>query len=387
MPPAEKKLEPFKELFNPVLVKTLAAHVKRRWKDFDDKAFVDAALKDFKNLEMKARANQIATALGAYLPRDVPRALRLLTSTLRPLDKSGEPVKDPAKGLAGMVIWPMGDYVARHGVAHVDASLATLRELTIRSTAEFAIRPFLARDPKKTLAVMKAWAKDKNHHVRRLASEGSRPRLPWGLRLKAFVADPKPILPILEMLKDDASEYVRRSVANSLNDIAKDHPAMVAGLAAKWMKAASKDRKRLVRHACRSLIKSGHEGTLAALGFSSKPDVALKAFTLDTPTVEFGAHAAFTIELSSTGKAPQNIVLDYVVHHQKKNGETTPKVFKWKTLTLKPGDTVRLDRRHALKAITTRTYYPGRHRIDVKANGLTLGGADFDLLIKPPKTS
>jgi 3-methyladenine DNA glycosylase AlkC len=385
VPPAEKKLEPFKELFNRRLVEDLAAHLKRRWKDFNDKAFVAAALKDFKDLEMKARAHQIATALGAYLPRDVPRALKLLVATLRPLDKSGEPVKDPSRGLAGMVIWPMGDYVARHGLAHVNESLAVLRELTIRSTAEFAIRPFLARDPKKTLSVMKAWAKDANHHVRRLASEGSRPRLPWGLRLKAFVADPAPILPILESLKNDPSEYVRRSVANSLNDIAKDHPDLVAGIAAKWMKGASKERARLVRHACRSLIKSGHDKTLAALGFSSKPDVALKTFTLDTPTVKFGGHAAFTVELHSTGKAPQNIVLDYVVHHQKKNGETTPKVFKWKTLTLKPGNTVRLDRRHALKSITTRTYYPGRHRIDVTVNGLTLGGGDFELLIKTPK--
>jgi 3-methyladenine DNA glycosylase AlkC len=381
VPPAEKKLEPFKELFNRPLVLDLAAHIKRRWKDFDDKAFVAAALKDFKDLEMKARANQIATALGAYLPRDVPRALKLLTSTLRPLDKSGDPVKDPKKGLAGMVIWPMGDYVARHGILNASESLAALREFTIRSTAEFAIRPFLARDQKKTLAVMKAWAKDKNHHVRRLASEGSRPRLPWGLRLKAFVADPKPILPILEVLRDDPSDYVRRSVANSLNDIAKDHPEMVAGIAAKWMKGASKERKRLVRHACRSLIKSGHESTLTALGFSSKPDVALKAFTLDTPKVKFGTHAAFTVELSSTGKAPQNIVLDYVVHHQKKNGETTPKVFKWKTLTLKPGDTVRLERRHALKAITTRVYYPGRHRVDLTVNGQVLAGGDFELVV------
>jgi len=381
VPAAERKLEPFKELFNRPLVLDLAAHIKRRWKDFNDKAFVTAALKDFKDLEMKARANQIATALGAYLPRDVPRALKLLLSTLRPLDKAGDPVKDAKKGLAGMVIWPMGDYVARHGVMHVNESLAALRELTIRSTAEFAIRPFLARDQKKTLAVMKAWAKDKNHHVRRLASEGSRPRLPWGLQLKAFVKDPAPILPILETLKDDPSEYVRRSVANSLNDIAKDHADLVAGIVAKWMKGAKKERTRLVRHACRSLIKAGHGKTLAALGFSAKPDVALKTFTLDTPTVKFGTHAAFAVELSSTGKAPQNIVLDYVIHHQKKNGETTPKVFKWKTLTLKPGDTVKLDRKHALKSITTRTYHPGRHRVDVTVNGQVLAGGDFELLL------
>ncbi len=381
MPPAERKLEPFKELFNRAVVEDVSTHIKRRWSGFDAKGFIDHALKDFQKLEMKARANQIAAALVAHMPTDVPRALKILISSLRPLDKNGAPIADASKGIAKMAVWPMAEYVARVGMDHPNAAFAALRELTIRSTAEFAVRPFIVKHPKKAQAVLKTWAKDANHHVRRLASEGSRPRLPWGLRLKAFVADPAAVLSLLEMLKDDPSEYVRRSVANSLNDIAKDHPDLIAALAARWLKNASQPRVRLVRHACRTLIKAGHGKTLAALGFAAKPAVKLKDFKLVTPKVTFGAHAGFSAVLHSTATTAQNIVVDYVIHHRKKNGGTAPKVFKWKTLVLGPKDSVRLERRHAFKPITTRVYYPGRHRVEVMVNGRVICGADFDLLV------
>lgn len=359
----------------------LARHVKRRCRDFDDKGFAAAAVKDFKTLELKARANQIAAALGVYLPPHVPTALKLLVSTLRPLDKTGEPTNDADAGLAGMVIWPMGEYIARAGLDHPDESLAALRELTIRSTAEFAIRPFVVKHPKKIMAAFKSWTKDSNHHVRRLVSEGSRPRLPWGLRLKAFVDDPAPLLPLLEILRDDPSDYVRRSVANSLNDIAKDHPDLVAAIAAQWLKKASPARERLIRHACRTLIKAGHGKTLKALGFDAAPRIKLKGFTLSTPKVKFGTHAAFALELRSTSPTPQKLALDYVVHHRKKNGGTTPKVFKWKTLLLQPKQSLKLERRHALRPITTRVYYPGGHRIEIVINGKVMDGADFVLVM------
>ncbi len=380
MPAVEKTSEPFKEYFSVALVEGMARHIKRAWKTFDAESFARAAVKDFKSQELKQRATAIAAALAVYLPKDVPRALKILTASLRPLGKDGERLEDETKGAAGWAIWPMGEYIAARGQAHVADSLAALRELTIRSTSEFAVRPFLANHPKQTLATLKTWLKDPNHHVRRLVSEGSRPRLPWGLRLKSFVADPKPILPLLEALKDDPSEYVRRSVANSLNDIAKDHPDLVAEIAARWLKGASKERARLVRHACRTLVKAGHRKTLAALGFESKPKVKLARFVMTTAKVKFGAHAAFAVELRSTGTASQNIVLDYIVHHRKKAGGTAPKVFKWKTVTLNPNEVLVLQRRHALKSITTRVYYPGTHRVEVMVNGQVLKGGDFELV-------
>ena len=355
----------------------MARHLKRAWKAFDEKRFTDAALNDFKSLELKARAQQIAGALKVTLPSDIPRALQVIVLTLRPLDKAGEPMDDPTKGLAGWAIWPMGEYVAQNGLDHPEESLAVLRALTIRSTSEFALRPFLVKHPKKTLATLKTWAKDANHHVRRLVSEGSRPRLPWGLRLKDFVQDPAPLLPLLESLRDDASDYVRRSVANSLNDIAKDHPDLVAGIAKAWLKDAPKDRARLIRHACRTLIKAGHGKTLAALGYSA-PKIKLK-FRLDTARVEYGGHAVFSAEIENLANKRQNLVIDYIIHHQKKSGARTPKVFKWKALTLAPKEKRTLERRHALKPITTRVYYPGRHRVEITVNGQVMAGAEFDL--------
>lgn len=373
--------EPFKTWFNRELVADMAAHLKRRWPGFDDAGFTDLALRNFDGLELKQRSNQIAGALVEHLPADAARALKLVTAVLRPLDRTGQPVADAATGLAGWAIWPLGEYVARAGVDHPDESLKALRALTIRSTAEFAIRPFLLRYPRKTLAALKAWTKDKNEHVRRLVSEGSRPRLPWGLRLAPLVADPAPILPLLAALRDDPSEYVRRSVANSLNDIGKDHPDLVAALAARWLKGASPERAKLVRHACRSLIKAGHTKTLAALGYSVRPKIKLVGFTLATPRVRYGAHAAFAVELLGLGTEPQQIVIDYLIHHRKKNGGTTAKVFKWRTLALKPRQTLRLERRHPIRPITTRVYYPGRHRVEVLINGKVCAGAEFELLM------
>jgi 3-methyladenine DNA glycosylase AlkC len=381
MPAVKSPDSAFKNYFNPALVEDMARHLRRAWKGFDVPAFTNAALKDFKTLELKQRATQIAEALALTLPDDVSRALKIITTTLRPLDKHGECIDDATRGLAGWAIWPLGEYVAKAGLEHPDEAFVCLRELTIRSTSEFAVRPFIVRHPKKSLAVLKVWAKDSNPHVRRLASEGSRPRLPWGLRLTSFVADPAPILPLLEALKDDPSDYVRRSVANSLNDIAKDHPDLVADIAKRWMRGASPERARLVRHACRTLVKAGHGKTLSALGFSSAPSVALAGFVIETPKVRYGAHAAFVAELRNTAAAPQNIVLDYVIHHRKKSGGTSPKVFKWKTLVLKPRETVRLMRRHAIRPITTRVYYAGQHRIEVMINGRVAAGGDFDLVL------
>jgi 3-methyladenine DNA glycosylase AlkC len=384
VPDSKARTEPapsaFKDFFNKALVEDMAHHLHRVWPAFDKKGFTKTALANFPALELKQRSHQIAKALAAHLPADVPQALRTLISSLRPLDKHGALDEDAKKGIAGWAILPFGEYVAAHGLAHVKESLAALRELTIRSTSEFAIRPFLLAHPKETLQVLKEWATDKNEHVRRLVSEGTRPRLPWGMQLKAFVKDPAPILPLLETLRDDPSEYVRRSVANSLNDIAKDHPDLVAAIAGKWLKDATSDRARLIRHACRTLIKAGHRATLTALGYAPSAKVELAAFSLSPTKLTFGNALTLKVQLKSTAKVPQKIVLDYVLHHRKKSG-TSAKVFKWKSFTLGAGETMELIRKHAIRRITTRVYYPGAHRVEVMANGKVLGGKSFTLIM------
>ncbi|MGE4062338.1 MAG: DNA alkylation repair protein [Rhodospirillaceae bacterium] len=381
MPDSKARTEPapsaFKDFFDRALVEDMAHHLHRVWPQFDKKSFVAAAVKNFASLALKQRADQIAAALAAFLPGDVPRALKVLTASLRPL-RGHEPDPNPASGVAGWAVWPYGAFVAAQALEHPHEALAALREITIRSTSEFAIRPFLVRHTELTLSTLREWSKDENHHVRRLVSEGTRPRLPWGLRLKAFVKNPAPILPLLEALRDDPSDYVRRSVANSLNDIAKDHPDLVAAVAMTWLKNASAERARLVRHACRTLIKKGHRPALKALGFEPGAKVKLRSFSVSPAKLTFGSALTLKARLASTARTAQKIVLDYVVHHRKKNG-TSAKVFKWKTLTLGPGETIDLARKHAIRRITTRVYYPGMHKIELAANGRVLGAKNFRL--------
>jgi hypothetical protein len=214
--------------------------------------------------------------------------------------------------------------------------------------------------------------------VRRLVSEGSRPRLPWGLRLQALVADPAPTLPLLRALQDDPSAYVRRSVANHLNDIAKDHPDLVAAWVREHRAGASAARTALLRHASRGLIKRGHGPTLAAwdLGQGLQGEAAL---TLSATQALVGSAIGLQVTLRSTSPQPQALVVDYVVHHVRANGGTSPKVFKGWKLTLEPGGQRALAKRHSLRPVSTRTLYPGTHRVDLSVNGQVLAHATFEL--------
>jgi len=274
----------------------------------------------------------------------------------------------------------MAEYIARRGQGHVALSLDTLKDMTSRFSSEFAVRSFLTNHPEQTLEMFSTWTTDKNEHVRRLVSEGTRPRLPWGMRLHAFVADPSAVVTLLETLMDDPSEYVRRSVANNLNDIAKDHPDLVADIAQNWMVDASADRQRLIRHGLRTLIKAGHENALQALGFGPA-QIEVKDFSLGTPQVVLGDALSFHIEIASTSKSHQPLVIDYAVHHMRANGQTAPKVFKWKTVHLNADASLHAAKRHVIKPITTRRYYPGLHRIEVLINGKGVASADFELLM------
>ena len=374
--------EPFKNFFNPSMIAEMGAHLRDRDPDFDADRFVALATDGLDRLELKQRSNHILAALEQTLPDDFAAATELMLSTLHPddgVDLSGQSMDE--RGVRGWAVMPMADYVARHGLQKLDFSMDALREMTKRASSEFAVRPFLADDPDRALGHVSQWARDDSYHVRRLASEGTRPRLPWGMRLPAFIADPSPILPILETLKDDPEDYVRRSVANNLNDIAKDHPDLVASIACDWLAGSpGKDRQRLVRHACRTLIKAGHRPTLTALGYGD-PHVRLRRFGLSADRVQFGESLVISIELGSTSDDEQQLVVDYVVHHRKANGSTSPKVFKWRTLRLAGSDTVSLEKRHAFRPITTRSYNAGTHAVEIQVNGLSLGRAEFELVL------
>ncbi|MCR4377322.1 MAG: DNA alkylation repair protein [Rhodospirillales bacterium] len=378
--------EPFKNLMSLELIQGMAEQLSAQWPSFDQAAFVRSASHQLESLELKARAQQITGALARHLPGDFTHASDILLNSLAPAEGCDVNAAAPeTTGLAGWAIMPLADYVALRGLGHFEVSLNLLKEMTKRFSAEFAIRPFLLAEPQRTMDVLKTWADDSNLHVRRLVSEGTRPRLPWAMRLPAFIADPAPVLRLLETLKDDDEEYVRRSVANNLNDIAKDHPDRIAAIAGQWLKGASKrgaskNRERLVRHACRTLIKQGHTQTLKALGYQA-PKIVLDRLSIPCPQVKFGQALEFEVSFTSTDQKDQPLILDYAVHHRKANGGMSKKVFKWKTITLKAGAKLNVARRHAMRPITTRVYYPGTHRLEILANGKSLAGADFELLM------
>lgn len=373
-------MEPFKNLIHPGLVDRMAAHLKRAQRSFDARRFTALSVQGLEALEMKARAMQLADALEATLPQDFGRACDMLEAALAPPwpgDRLGS--DDPCRdGLEGWALWPAGEFVARRGLGDVDRSLRALHAITQRFSAEFAIRPFIAAQPDRVFPVLQRWTGDPSAHVRRLVSEGSRPRLPWGLQLKTLVADPAPTLPLLAALQDDASEYVRRSVANHLNDIAKDHPAIVVDWVRTRLPDAPRERQSLLRHASRTLIKQGHAPMLKAWGLGRALQGEAR-LVVSPHRIRLGESLTLDLVLVSTARRAQTLVVDYAVHHVKADGTLRPKVFKGWTLELGAGERRELRRTHPVRPITTRQYHAGRHELDLRINGQVLAVAPFEL--------
>ena len=374
--------EPFKNLLNKSVIEGMAEYFAPHCSSFDKTAFVADATNNLEALELKQRTDRIVETMVKHLPDDFEQAAAVVLASLNSSDDADHP-----NGISGWPVISLTYYVGLQGESkkHFKSSMTLLKAMTKLMSSEFGIRFFILEQPKETLALLKQWATDDDHNVRRLVSEGTRPRLPWGMRLQRFVDDPTPVIELLELLKDDESEYVRRSVANNLNDIAKDHPERVAGIAERWMqgenhKGVSKHRERLVRHACRTLIKDGHQKTLAVFGY--KPPLIREAnVELTTPTVVFGENLEVSLSLESSSKQKQALIIDYVIHHQKANGKTSPKVFKWKVAHLLPNTPLEITKKHAIKKITTRKYYPGEHRVEVMINGQSFGEASFELVM------
>ena len=380
-------VEPFKNLLSQTLVRACARRLHAVWAAFDQRRFERLALDGLDDMEMKARAMHIADALEATLPggdaAGFARACEVIEAALGPpvpVDGvAGTPV-DLERGLAGWIVWPLGEFVARRGIEHPERALQALHALTQRLTAEFAIRPLIVAHPQLVFATLQRWTSDPSAHVRRLVSEGSRPRLPWGLRLQALVDDPSPTLPMLAALQDDPSDYVRRSVANHLNDIAKDHPQLVVGWIGAHLDGASDARRALLKHASRTLIKQGHAPMLELWGAGQAFEGRLK-LALAPKQLRVGETLTMVLELKSAESTVQRLLVDYAVHYVKANGSTSPKVFKGWTLTLGPGLLQELRKSHSMREVTTRRLQPGRHRVVIHVNGRPQAEKSFTLTL------
>jgi 3-methyladenine DNA glycosylase AlkC len=369
--PAEP--QPFKASVGSALVEELARRLLAIHPAFPATQFIAEVVPQLEPLELKGRVAAIAAGLRRHLPPDYPTTVRLLLALL------GPPLAE-AEGMFGdgWLLWPVAAFVEHYGLEHFDESLEAMHAITQRHTAEFAIRPFLLRYPAQTLEALERWASDPSFHVRRLVSEGTRPRLPWAMRLPAFLDNPARVLALLERLKDDPSPYVRKSVANNLNDIAKDHPELVLATLARWQHGASPERQWVIRHALRTLVKQGHPEALRLLG-AEVPEVELVALELTPAALRIGETLTIAVTLRSAAASPQLLVVDYVLHLPGARGAARAKVFKLRSQVLAAGATLRLVKQHSFVPVTVRRLYPGPHRIALQVNGVLLGEAEVQV--------
>lgn len=351
----QSKPEPLKNMLNADFVCLLANALKKADANFDESRFQHSIIdKTWKEKELKQRIRHISNAMNTFLPYPYRKQLGVLLKAA------------PAfRGLSALVF---PDFIEVHGLNDVEASLDALEILTQYSTGEFAIRPLVSKDQKLVLKRVKQWAKHSNEHVRRLATEGIRPRLPWATPLPDFKKDPSKVLEILEILKNDSSEYVRRSVANNLNDITKDHPALVLKTAKQWV-GKTEETDKLLKHACRTLLKQGNTEALGIFGFSSKVNASIGKFEIRNSKLKIGETLAFDFILKNEAKKSQQLRLEYVVYFMKNNGKHSKKVFQLSSKHFEPGE-ISFKRTHRFTDFTTRKHYPGEHLLAISINGV-----------------
>jgi 3-methyladenine DNA glycosylase AlkC len=343
-----------------------------------DSTHTAATVAAFDGMALKARSDLVRDALIDDLPESFPDFAAAIDALIAQPE------------CTGWMIWPLTEAVASRATAHGSADdfhvgLTLLAELTPRLTAEFALRSMLIADLERTLAAARKWTSSDNEHVRRLASEGTRHYLPWARRVPALLARPDATVPIIDALYRDPSEYVRRSVANHLNDLSRLHADLVVETAARWQSAPDGNTDKLVRHALRTLVKRGHPNALALLGFHAPNSLSLSELVVDK-IVSTGDKLSFSATLTNVASSPVRVTIDYSVGYRKANGTIAHKVFKLSTATIGGGERVQFAKLHSFAPITTRRHHPGRHELAVQVNGKRMGLAEFEL-VDPNQTT
>jgi len=363
---AEQSSPALKEIFNAERLMHIAAEMSAVYPGFDAKAFLKLARTGLAELSVMQRMARVSECLHAVLPLDYEASLAVLRALAPRLN-------------SGFVSMCLPHYVATYGGHAFDLSMDALKYFTAFGSSEFAIRHFLRSDLDRSLKLMHGWSLDDNEHVRRLASEGCRPRLPWSFRLEPVQADPLLAAGILDNLKADPSLYVRKSVANHLNDITKDHPEWVLDLIEGW----SLDNKHtawIAKHALRNLIKQGNQRALAIIGAGGKPEVEVIDIKIEPPVIGLGDKIILSFAVRSTVETSQRLVIDYAIDYVKANGSTSAKVFKLKALTLSGNAIEAVSRGQHIKELTTRRHYAGTHAVHVLVNGERLASTAFEIL-------
>lgn len=346
--------EPLKNLYNDALIDQLNTKIIEYYPAFDADAFRCRVFAEgWDEKELKQRMRHITECLYHHLPADYPTAIGILI-----------PVSSHFNGFEFMFFQ---DYVECYGMDDFETSIPALEHFTKYASSEFAVRAFILQDEVRMMIQMLTWAKSDNHHVRRLASEGCRPRLPWAIALPAFKKNPAPILPILKLLMKDDSEYVRRSVANNLNDISKDNPQIVIKWAQQWL-GKNKQTDVLIKHACRTLLKQGDQTVLSLFGYAVAEHIQIKKLIVDK-SVKLGDKLNFSFLIQSEKGKLGKCRIEYAIDFARANGKSSRKVFKIAESDYRQ-QSKQIEKYHSFKLISTRKYYPGKHRLTVIINGI-----------------
>lgn len=364
--------EPLKNIYNDTFFEDFTNTLQHILPDFNKDLFLHQIYdEEWENRELKQRMRHLAVTLRQHLPDDYRAAIVLLLKLVDYLKEN--------QNLMSFGYMFLPDYIEVYGMEDLETSIHAMEEMTQLTSCEFAVRPFIIRYPEEMIDQMLRWSKHPHDWVRRFSSEGCRPRLPWAMALPALKNDPSPILPILENLKNDESEFVRKSVANNLNDISKDNPELAIRLAKRW-KDSSKNTDWVVKHACRTLLKQAHPEALKLFGFGSTENIKIEAFKILTPVVKIGDYLEFVFQLKNLEATSVKIRLEYGLYYLKANGSLSKKVFMISEKDYAENSTTTINRRQSFRLITTRKFYPGRHELSLIINGNETEKLDFELI-------
>lgn len=365
--------EPLKNIYNQSFLERFAEAMAEVVEAFDRESFLSGIFDaDWEDRALKERMRHISVTLQNHLPKDFEANAHTFLELIPVLKEHGFKNDN-----LEFIFLP--DFIELYGRQHLETAVKAFEVITQFVTCEFAVRPFIIEHPEEMLKQMLLWSQHTHASVRRLASEGCRPRLPWAMAIPMLKRDPSPILPILEQLKDDPSEYVRRSVANNLNDIAKDRPEVVIEIAKRW-KGRSKETDWVVKHASRTLLKQGNTELMVLFGFGEVDQIKLSEFEIHTPTVKIGERLEFSFDLENTSEDESKIRLEYGVYYQKANGALSRKVFKISEKEYAASSITSIVRKQPFKVITTRKFHLGKHQVSIIINGKEFDKLDFELV-------
>lgn len=359
--------EPLKNMYHPGFFESFTGLLAQSVPGFRKQAFLNQVFDNYwEERELKQRVRHISTTLHRSLPGNYRQQLQLVLNLVERLQEQG------VRGGFEYMIFP--DFIEQYGLSDLQASLDAMEVLTQFISCEFAIRPFLLQYPQEVMSRMLVWSRHAHAHVRRFSSEGCRPRLPWGASIPALKRDPSPILPVLENLKDDDSVFVRKSVANNLNDIAKDHPGIVTGLAKKW-KGSTAAADWIIRHGCRGLLKKADPQAYRIFGLGT-PDCEVNGLKLSGSRIRIGERLGFSFELKTKARASK-LRLEYVIYYAKSDGKQSPKVFQLSEKKFPAAGVFPISREQRFQDFTTRKHYPGKHKLAIVVNGKEMAVKEF----------